>query len=149
MKRYTIFILALLAFVSGWAQNQELKRLLQKQRSNPAIIYDNLFETSPETESVKVAETFDFGDSTYLVRHFIEDYKKIKGGKKLKTGKVLGITGSFFMRMALGKAIAIRLWTDENGYKDAVLEFDGCKYFIIHLGGFFEEEDIGKYIGIQ
>ena len=53
------------------------------------------------------------------------------------------------MRMALGKAIAIRLWTDENGYKDAVLEFDGCKYFIIHLGGFFEEEDIGKYIGIQ
>ena len=149
MKRYTLYILVFWAFLSGRAQNQDLERLFQKHRSNPAIEYMNLLDSGQEVEKVKVAETFDFDDSTYLVRHFIEEYKRVKGYRKLKSGKVLGITGNFFMKMALSKAIAIRLWEDENGYKDAVLEFDGCKYVIIHLGGFFEEEDIGKYIGIR
>lgn len=149
MKHYTLFILALLAFVSGRAQNQELEHLLQKQRSNPAIIYDNLFDTNPATESVKVAETFDFGDSIYLVRHFVKEYKKIKGFKKLKPSNIFDLSRNFFVKLALNKAIAIRLWEDENGYKDAVIEMDGCKYLVIHLGGFFEEEDIGKYIGIN
>ncbi|MBP5392762.1 MAG: hypothetical protein J6Y59_02970 [Bacteroidaceae bacterium] len=106
-------------------------------------------ETGPIVENVKVAETFDFGDSLYLVRHFVEEYKQIKGFKKLKPSKVLDITGNFFMKMALNKAIAIRLWEDENGYKDAVIEFDGCIYILIHLGGFFKEEEIAKYIGIS
>lgn len=149
MKRYTLFILAFLAFASVRAQNQDLERLLQKQRSNPAIKYENLLETGPIVENVKVAETFDFGDSLYLVRHFVEEYKQIKGFKKLKPSKVLDITGNFFMKMALNKAIAIRLWEDENGYKDAVIEFDGCIYILIHLGGFFKEEEIAKYIGIS
>lgn len=148
MKRYTLFILALLAFAFGRAQNKDLERLLQKQRSNPAIEYVNLLETGPEAENVKVAETLDFDDSLYLVRHFVEEYKQIKGSKKLKPSKVLSIDGNFFMKMALNKAIAIRLWEDENGYKDAIIEFDGCKYLVIHLGGFYKVEEIAKYIGI-
>ena len=99
MKRYTLFILALLAFAFVRAQNKDLERLLQKQRSNPAIEYVNLLETGPEAENVKVAETLDFDDSLYLVRHFVEEYKQIKGFQKLKPSKVLSIDGNFFMKM--------------------------------------------------
>ena len=148
MKRLAILLLYAVCCLLSIAQNQELESLLQKQRMNHTIEHVDLLESHSDDQNMKVAETFDFDDSTYLVRHFVEEYKRIKGYKKLNAGKVLNITGGFFMRMALGKAIAIRVWTDEKGYKDAVLEFDGCKYVLIHLGGFFENEDIGKYIGI-
>ena len=148
MKTLLAPLLSIVCCQLSIAQNQELELLLQKQRMNPAIEHVNLLDSHSDNQNMKVAETFDFDDSTYLVRHFVEEYKRIKGYKKLNAGKVLGITGGFFMRMALSKAIAIRVWTDEKGYKDAILEFDGCKYVLIHLGGFYENEDIGKYIGI-
>ena len=148
MKRLALLLLSVVCCLSSQAQNPELERLLQRHRNNPAIEYTDLLDSPSADQSIRVAETFDFSDSTYLVRHFVEDYKKIKGYKKLRAGKVLNITGNFFMKMALGKAISIRQWTGQDGYKDTVLEFDGCRYLLIHLGGYYEEDEIGKHIGI-
>jgi hypothetical protein len=97
---------------------------------------------------MKVAETFDFEDSLSIVT-FVEEYEQIKNFKKLKPSKVIKIKGSFLMKMAMNQAFTVRLWEDGNGYKDTVIEFDGCRYAVIHLGGFYKEEEIKKYIGID
>ena len=98
---------------------------------------------------MKVAETFDFGDSVNLVRQFVEEYEQIRNFKKLKPSRVLNIKGNFLMKRALNQAFTVHLWEDENGYKDTVIEFDGCRYAVIHLGGFFKEEEIQKFISID
>ncbi|MBO7118814.1 MAG: hypothetical protein J6W03_00655 [Bacteroidaceae bacterium] len=149
MSRHTLSILALFAVVSGWAQNQDLENLLKRYRNNPAIVYENLLGSYQKSPTIKVSENFDFDDSVYLVRHFIEEYQQIKGYKKLRPSKVLDISSNFFMKMALNKAIAIRLWEYEDGYKDAVIEFDGCRYIIIHVGGFYKIEDLRNFIKIE
>ncbi|MBQ6192148.1 MAG: hypothetical protein IJK51_07615 [Bacteroidaceae bacterium] len=149
MNRYTLFILALFAVISCRAQNQDLENLLKRYRNNPAIVYEDLLGSFHKSPSLKVSENFDFNDSVYLVRHFIEEYQQIKGYKKLKPSKVLDISSNFFMKMALNKAIAIRLWEYEDGYKDAVIEFDGCRYIIIHVGGFYKIEDLREFIKIS
>lgn len=148
MKRYTLYIYALLAFVSVRAQNPDLERLLGKYTDNPAIEYSDLSGTVPQGMDLHMAECLDFGDSIYLVRHFAEDYQRIKGFKKLKPGKILSISGNIFIKKALNKAITIRLWEQQDGYKDTVIEFDGCRYFIIHLGGYYEEKDIANFIKV-
>ena len=53
------------------------------------------------------------------------------------------------MKMAMNQAFSVRLWEDEKGYKDSVIEFDGCKYGVIHLGGFYKDADIAKYIRVN
>lgn len=133
----------------GWAQNQDLERLFLKYRSNPAIEFVNLLDSFPDAQRVKVAETFEFGDSLSLIRHFVEEYEQIKNFKKMKASKVIKIKGNFLMKMAMNQAITVRLWEDENGYKDTVIEFDGCRYAVIHLGGFYKKDEIAKYIRVD
>ena len=149
MYRVTFLLIAFCLCACCRAQNPDLERLLHKYRSNPAIVCDNMMESFPEAKNVKVAETLTFEDSAYLVRHFVEEYNKIKGYKKLKATKLLGYNGSLLMRMMLNKAVTIRQWTGDDGYKDTVMEFDGCIYAIIHLGGFYTDDDLTKYIVIQ
>ena len=146
MKKQTIItILLTLVAMAGQAQNQDLERLFQKYRNNPAIEYVNMIDSLPDAKQLKVAETFDFEDSLSLVHDFVEEYEQIKNFKKHKPSKVIKIKGNFLMKMALNQAFTVRLWEDENGYKDTVIEFDGCRYAVIHLGGFYKEEEIKKY----
>ena len=149
MKRQIITILFALVAVAGQAQNQEIECLLQKYRSNSAIEYVNLLDSLPDAQCLKVAETFDFADSHALVRHFVEEYEQIKNFKKIKASKVIKIKGNFLMKMAMNQAFTVRLWEDENGYKDTVIEFDGCRYAVIHLGGFYKKDEIAKYIRVN
>lgn len=149
MKKQISTILFALVAVAGQAQNQEIECLFQKYRSNSAIEYVNLLDSIPDAQNMKVAETFDFGDSHALVRHFVEEYEQIKNFKKLKAGKVIKIKGNFLMKMAMNQAFTVRLWENENGYKDTVIEFDGCRYAVIHLGGFYEKDEITKYIKVN
>ena len=149
MKQTIITILLTLVAVTGQAQNQYLERLFQRYRNNPVIEFENLLDSFSNAKQVKVAETFDFADSPSLVHDFVEEYEQIKNFKKLKASKVIKIKGSLLMKMAMNQAFTIRLWEDENGYKDTVIEFDGCRYAVIHLGGFYKEEEIKKYIGID
>ncbi|MBQ7463077.1 MAG: hypothetical protein IJS63_12685 [Bacteroidaceae bacterium] len=149
MNKQTI-IAALLALVTlpGQAQNQDLERLFQQYRNNSAIEYVDLLDSFPDAQHVKVAETFDFDDSLSIV-NFVKEYEQIKNFKRLKPSKVLKIKGNFIMKMAMNQAFTVRLWEDGNGYKDTVIEFNGCRYAVIHLGGFYKEEEIKKYIGID
>ena len=149
MKKLILTILLALVAVAGQAQNQEIECLFQKYRSNPAIEYANLLDSFPDAQSVKVAETFEFGDSHALVRHFVEEYEQIKNFKKMKASKVIKIKGNFLMKMAMNQAFTVRLWENENGYKDTVIEFDGCRYAVIHLGGFYKKDEIAKYIRVN
>ncbi len=149
MNKKTI-ITALLALVAmaGQGQNQDIERLLQKYRSNSAIEFTNLLDSFPDAHNMKVAETFEFDDSLSIV-NFVKEYEQIKNFKKLKPSKVLKIKGDLLMKMAMNQAFTVRLWEDENGYKDTIIEFDGCRYAVIHLGGFFKEEEIQKFISID
>ena len=149
MNKQTI-ITALLTLVclTGQGQNQDLERLFQKYRNNPAIEYVNMLDSFPDAKQLKVAETFDFEDSLSIV-NFVEEYEQIKNFKKLKPSKVIKIKGNLLMKMAMNQAFSVRLWEDEKGYKDTVIEFDGCRYAVIHLGGFFKEEEIQKFISID
>ena len=149
MKQTIITIMLALVVLAGQAQNQEIECLLQKYRSNSAIEYVNMLDSFPDAQSLKVAETFDFGDSHSLVRHFVEEYEQIKNFKKIKASKVIKIKGNFLMKMAMNQAFTVRLWENENGYKDTVIEFDGCRYAVIHLGGFYKENEIAKYIKVN
>ncbi|MBQ9285849.1 MAG: hypothetical protein IJ209_06185 [Bacteroidaceae bacterium] len=146
-----IIITALLALVAmaGQAQNKDIECLLHKYRSNSAIEFTNLLDSFTDAQNMKVAETFDFGDSVNLVHQFVEEYEQIKNFKKLKPSKALGIKGRLLIRMAMNQAFTVHLWEDENGYKDTVIEFDGCRYAVIHLGGFYKKEDIKLYISID
>ena len=148
MKQTIITIMLALVWVTGQAQNQDLEHLFQQYRSNSAIEFVNLLDSFPNAQQVKVAETFDFEDSLSIVT-FVEEYEKIKNFKRLKPSKVIKIKGNFMMKMAMNQAITVRLWEDENGYKDTVIEFDGCRYAVIHLGGFYKEEEIKNYIRID
>ena len=147
-KQTIITALLTLVCLTGQGQNQDLERLFQKYRNNPAIEYVNMLDSFPDAKQLKVAETFDFEDSLSIV-NFVEEYEKIKNFKKLKPSKVIKIKGNLLMKMAMNHAFSVRLWEDENGYKDTVIEFDGCRYAVIHLGGFYKEEEIKKYIGIN
>ena len=149
MKQTIITILLAFVAMAGQAQNQDLERLFQKCRDNPAIEYVNMLDSFPDAKQVKVAETFEFGDSVSLVRQFVEEYEQIKNFKKKKASKVIKIKGGLFMKMAMNQAFSVRLWEDEKGYKDTVIEFDGCKYGVIHLGGFYRDADIAKYIRVN
>lgn len=149
MCRFTFLLIAFCLCVFVKAQNQDLERLLHKYRNNPAIEYVNMLDSFPDAKQVKVAETMEFGDSIYLVRHFVEDYEKINGFHKLKATKVLSFKGSPLMKMALNKAITVRQWTSADGYKDTVMEFDGCSYIIIHIGGFYENDELANLIIIN
>lgn len=149
MCRFVILLITVFAFVCGRAQNQSLERLLQKYRINPAVEHINMLDSLPDAKQIKVAETMDFGDSIYLVRHFVEDYEKIKGFRKLKATKVLNVKGNLLTKMMLNKAIAVKQWEAQNGYKDTVIEFDGCIYAIIHIGGFYENDELANYIVIH
>jgi len=147
-KKIIITVMFALVCLVGWAQNQDLERLFLKYRSNPAIEFVNLSDSFPDAQNMKVAETFEFDDSLSIV-NFVEKYEHIKNFKKLKPSKVIKIKGNFLMKMAMNQAITVRLWENENGYKDTVIEFDGCRYAVIHLGGFYKEEEIKKYISID
>ena len=149
MKQTIITILLTLVAVTGQAQNQYLERLFQRYRNNPVIEFENLLDSFSNAKQVKVAETFDFADSPSLVHDFVEEYEQIKNFKKLKASKVIKIKGSLLMKMAMNQAFTIRLWEDENGYKDTVIEFDGCRYAVIHLGGFYKKEEIKNFIGLN
>ena len=149
MRKNIITILLALTSVVGQAQNQDLESLFQKYRNNPAIKYVNLLDSFPDAQNVKVAETIEFGDSLSLLHHFVEEYEQIKNFKKLKASKVIKIKGNLLMKMAMNQAFTVRLWEDENGYKDTVIEFDGCRYAVIHLGGFYKEDEIRKYINVN
>lgn len=149
MKHPIITVLLTFFAVAGQAQNQDLERLFQKCRDNPAIEYVNMLDSFPDAKQVKVAETFEFGDSVSLIRQFVEEYEQIKNFKKKKASKVIKIKGSFFMKMAMNQAFSVRLWEGESGYKDTVIEFDGCKYGVIHLGGFYKDADIANYIKVN
>lgn len=150
MNKKTIitFLLALVA-VAGQGQNQDLENLFQKYRNNPAIEYVNLLDSFPDAQRVKVAETFEFGDSLSFIRYFVEEYEQIKNFKKMKASKVIKIKGNLLMKMAMNQAFTVRIWEDENGYKDTVIEFDGCRYAVIHLGGFYKKDEIAKYIRVD
>ena len=148
MKQTIITVMFALVCLVGQAQNQDLERLFQKYRNNPMVEFVNLLDSFPDAKQLKVAETFDFEDSLSIV-NFVEEYEKTKNFKKLKPSKVIKIKGNFLMKMAMNQAFTVRLWEDENGYKDTVIEFDGCRYAVIHLGGFYKEEEIKKYIGIN
>ena len=149
MRKNIITILLALTSVVGQAQNQDLESLFQKYRNNPAIKYVNLLDSFPDAQNVKVAETIEFGDSLSLLHHFVEEYEQIKNFKKLKASKVIKIKGNLLMKMAMNQAFTVRLCEDENGYKDTVIEFDGCRYAVIHLGGFYKEDEIRKYINVN
>lgn len=149
MKKIFIVALFVLSTLVGQAQNQDLESLFQKYRNNPAIKYVNLLDSFPDAQNVKVAETIEFGDSLSLLHHFVEEYEQIKNFKKLKASKVIKIKGNLLMKMAMNQAFTVRLWEDENGYKDTVIEFDGCRYAVIHLGGFYKEDEIRKYINVN
>ena len=58
------------------------------------------------------------------------------------------IKGNLFKKFLLNKLLDIRVWESENGYKDVVIEFDGCAYIIMHIGGFNKEKELAKYIKI-
>lgn len=148
MRRYTLFILVFWTFASVWAQNKELDLLLFKYRNNPAVEYQNSKDSIPEETGIKVLETLDFGEATSLILPFFSEYEQIKGFKKLKATKVLNIKGNILMKLFLNKSMDIRLFESENGYKDMVIEFDGCTYLIMHIGGFFKEKDIAQHISI-
>ena len=148
-KKSFITILFALVAVAGQAQNQELENLFQKYRNNPAIDYVNLLDSFPDAQNVRVAETIEFGDSLSLLRHFVEEYEQIKNFKKLKASKVIKIKGNLLMKMAMNQAFTVRLWENKNGYKDTVIEFDGCRYAVIHLGGFYKKDEIAKYIRVD
>jgi len=148
MKQTIITVMFALVCLVGQAQNQDLERLFQKYRNNPMVEFVNLLDSFPDAKQLKVAETFDFEDSLSIV-NFVEEYEKTKNFKKLKPSKVIKIKGNFLMKMAMNQAFTVRLWEDGNGYKDTVIEFDGCRYAVIHLGGFYKEEEIKKYIGID
>ena len=148
MKQTIITVMFALVCLVGQAQNQDLERLFQKYRNNPMVEFVNLLDSFPDAQHMKVAETFDFEDSLSIVT-FVEEYEQIKNFKKLKPSKVIKIKGSFLMKMAMNQAFSVRLWEDENGYKDTVIEFDGCRYAVIHLGGFYKEEEIKNYIRID
>ncbi|MBQ5872256.1 MAG: hypothetical protein IIW69_07625, partial [Bacteroidaceae bacterium] len=70
------------------------------------------------------------------------------GFKKLKATKVMKIKGNLFKKILLNKLLDIRVWESENGYKDVVIEFDGCAYIIMHIGGFYKEKELAKHIKI-
>ena len=148
MKRTIIAIMLTFFALAGQAQNQYLERLFQRYRNNPAIEYENLLDSFPDAKQMKVAESFEFDDSTSIA-NFVEEYEHIKNFKKLKPSKVLKMKCSLLMKMALNKAFTIHLWEDENGYKDTVVEFDGCVYAVIHLGGFYKEEELKKFITLN
>jgi hypothetical protein len=76
------------------------------------------------------------------------EYEQIKGFKKLKAIKVLKIKGNIFKKFLLNKLFDTRVWESENGYKDMVIEFDGCAYIIMHIGGFYKEKELAKHIKI-
>ena len=119
MQRTIITILLALVAVAGQGQNQDLEYLFQKYRNNPAIEYVNLLDSFPDAQRVKVAETFEFGDSLSLIRHFVEEYEQIKNFKKMKASKVIKIKGNLLMKMAMNQAFTVRIWEDENGSMDA------------------------------
>ena len=148
LKNILLAALLALCVMAGQAQNQDLEHLFQKYRGNPAIKVTNLLDSVPDAQTMKVAETFEFEDSLALAS-FIEEYGRIKHFKKLNPSKTLGIKGSLFMKIALNQAFTVRLWEDETGYKDTFVEFDGCRYAVIHLGGFYRKEEIKKYISID
>lgn len=138
----------LLSFASALAQNKELDLLLFKYRNNPVVEYQNSKDSIPSETGIKVLETLDFGEATSLIQPFFSEYEQIKGFKKRKATKVLKVKGNLFTKFLLNKSFDIRVWESENGYKDMVIEFDGCAYVIMHIGGFFKEKDIAKYISI-
>ena len=149
MKPLALLLLLLASFSQLFGQNQELEQLLRKYRNNPAIVHSNLVDSYPQALDIRVGETLEFGDSLYLVRHFVEEYNKIKGYRKLKPSKVMKLGGNVLTRMALNKAITIRMFESPDGYKDTLMEFDGCVYFLIHLGGYYEAEEIGRFINVE
>ena len=148
MRRYTLLILAFLTFASAWAQNKELDLLIFKYRNNPAVEYQNSKDSIPNETGIKVLETLDFGEATSLIQPFFSEYEQIKGFKKLKATKVLKIKENLFKKFLLNKLFDIRVWESENGYQDMVIEFDGCTYIIMHIGGFYKEKELAKHIKI-
>ena len=87
-KKTIITILLALVALAGQGQNQDLENLFQKYRNNPAIEYVNLLDS-------KVAETFEFGDSLSLIRHFVEEYEQIKNFKKMKASAHKDLRNTF------------------------------------------------------
>lgn len=148
MRRYTLLILAFLTFASTCAQNKELDALLFKYRNNPAVVYQSSKDSIPEETGIKVLETLEFCEATSLIQPFFSEYEQIKGFKKLKATKVMKIKGNLFKKFLLNKLLDIRVWESENGYKDMVIEFDGCVYIIMHIGGFYKEKELAKHIKI-
>ena len=148
MRRYTLLILAFWAFASGWAQNKELDLLIFKYRNNPAVEYQNSKDSIPNETGIKVLETLDFGEATSLIQPFFSEYEQIKGFKKLKATKAMKIKGNLFKKFLLNKLFDIRVWESENGYKDMVIEFDGCAYIIMHIGGLYKEKELAQLIKI-
>jgi hypothetical protein len=149
MKQTVIIALLAVFCMTAAAQNEDLERLFQKYRSNPAIEYVNMLDSFPDAKQMKVAESFEFADSLSPVREFVKEYEQIKNFKKLKASKAIKIKGNFLMKMALNQTVTVHIWEDENGYKDTVIEFDGCIYAVIHLGGFYKEEDIKKFMSMK
>lgn len=148
MKCYTLLICGLLAFVSARAQNKDLDLLLFKSRNQPSVEYKNSKDSIPESTGIRVLETLDFNEATSLIQQFSSAYEQIKGFKKVKATKVMKVKGNIITKFLLNKSMDIRVWESENGYKDMVIEFDGCRYIIMHIGGFFKEKDIAKHINI-
>ena len=148
MKCYTLLICGLLAFVSAKAQNKDLDLLLFKSRNQPSVEYKNSKDSIPESTGIRVLETLDFNEATSLIQQFSSAYEQIKGFKKVKATKVMKVKGNIITKFLLNKSMDIRVWESENGYKDMVIEFDGCRYIIMHIGGFFKEKDIAKHINI-
>ena len=87
-------------------------------------------------------------NSTAILQPFFSEYEQIKGFKKLKGTKTLKIKGNLFRKFLLNKLFDIRVWESENGYKDMVIEFDGCAYIIMHIGGFYKEKELAQHIKI-
>ena len=148
MRRYTLLIFAFWAFASAWAQNKELDLLIFKYRNNPAVEYQNSKDSIPDETGIKVLETLDFGEATSLIQPFFSEYEQIKGFKKLNATKVLKIKGNLFKKFLLNKLFDIRVWESEDGYKDMVIEFDGCAYIIMHIGGLYKEKELAQLIKI-
>ena len=95
---------------------------------------------------MKVAKTLNFNDSTRLVRQFVDEYNKIQGYINLKPNKILKLRGNVLMKKALNKAFTIHLFEGDDSYKNTLIKLDGCVYIVIHLGGYYSEEEIGKFI---
>lgn len=148
MRSFTLFILMLLSFASALVQNKELDLLLFKYKNNTAVEYQNSKDSIPDETGIKVLETLDFSGATGLIPQFVSEYEHVKGFKKTKATKMLNVKGNMLMKYFLNKSTEVRLFESENGYKDMVIEFDGCAYVIMHIGGFFKEKDIAKYISI-